>query len=468
MKALAVFASVEEALAKAQTGGGIGGGRWIVAVSGGLDSVVLLRVLAELRPQHGGELVIAHFNHQLRDAESEEDQRSVERLGQELGLPVEVGSTDVRGQLGKGDSLEAVARRCRHEFLAAVARRQAATCVATAHHADDQVELLLMRLVRGAGAGGLGGMPLVARSPVDAGVTLVRPLLNVTREELRALALARGWAWREDVSNTDPARLRNRVRHRLLPWLRAEFGTGIETVLRRNQSLLREQGEALDGVARAWLKSGPREAFESLTVGLQREVLRVQFESAGVAPNFDWIEALRRSVETPVMIEPARQLIRASDGRVRVESAGSGPGGFRAGETWVDLTALDGVVEFGGGRLRWRWWVKSGAEALEGERGPTVGPGEECLDGARVGGRCRLRHWRAGDRFAPLGLGNAAKPKLQDLFTNAGVPVRERRERVLAETADGEIFWVEGLRLGEAAKRTEATARFLRWCWQRP
>lgn len=449
--------------ARGETGLLPDGCRAVVAVSGGLDSVVLARVLAHMRPVHGWALVLAHFHHQLRGADADADQASVEGLGRELGLPVDCGRAAVAEERLQGESLETAARRLRHAFLAAAARRFQSTWVATAHHADDQVELFLLRLLRGAGAGGLGGMPPVAPSPADPGVQLARPLLTVTRATLHACALAQGCSWREDASNADPAFARNRVRHQLLPWLREAFSPGVDAVLERTQEMQRDLADAMEWAAHDWLESGSgRHPFTSLPVGLQREVLRAQFVELGAEARFDWIEAVRTEVGRPVTLAPGRFLARDAAGRLRWVAAPVHATEFLEEERWVSLEGAVGEVTWGGGSLRWQ----RGAEAWAAV--PREGTGRvECLDADRVGAGFRLRHWRPGDRFAPLGLPAGARPKLQDLFINAGVAADERRRRVLAEAAGGEIFWVEGLRLGSAASCASGTRNYLLWQWQR-
>ena len=152
------------------------GARVLVAVSGGVDSMVLLRVLQTLASERGWRLVAAHFNHRLRGAASDGDARFVERAARKLGLECVVESGDVRALARKrGWSVEMAARELRHEFLARTAKRLGIGTVALAHHADDQVELFFLRLLRGAG-GGLAGMKWQSASPADKSVAMIRPL----------------------------------------------------------------------------------------------------------------------------------------------------------------------------------------------------------------------------------------------------------------------------------------------------
>ena len=133
----------------------------------------------------------------------------------------------------------------------------------------------------------------------------------------------------------------------------------------------------------------------------------------------------------------------------------------RLGECLVSLADGRGEVSFGGGALQWRVVEVDGAEW----RASGEGDGEQ-FDGDRIGAGIRLRHWRPGDRFRPIGM--EAAVKLQDLFTNAHIPADQRRRLVIAETRDGDVFWVEGLRIGDLARLTERTRRRLIWQWRRP
>jgi tRNA(Ile)-lysidine synthase len=195
----------------------------LVAVSGGLDSTTLLHTLALLSRRHSLKLWIGHVNHGLRGAESEADQRFVEGLGRARGIPVlscRVDPASLRKDVSSRSrpTLQEAARSLRREALLQMAGSCGADVVATAHHADDQAETVLLRLLRGTGPDGLGGMP--ARSQDGR---FVRPLLAVPRAEIEAFARAEGLLWREDSSNQSPAYSRNRLRSRWVPGLRDDF-----------------------------------------------------------------------------------------------------------------------------------------------------------------------------------------------------------------------------------------------------
>ena len=183
----------------------------VVAVSGGADSVALL---AALRP--AGRLVVAHLNHMLRGEESDADERFVRDLAQGWGLPCRVERIDTLSE-AKGGNLEAVARTARYRWFAEVAANAGAGWIATGHHADDQAETVLHRLIRGTGLQGLRGIAPLRR---DGAAPVVRPLLAIPRADLAAYLAEIGQPYRTDASNADPRFTRNRIRHELLPLLR--------------------------------------------------------------------------------------------------------------------------------------------------------------------------------------------------------------------------------------------------------
>ena len=183
----------------------------LVAVSGGLDSMTLLRVLHALAVRHRWKLTVGHFNHQLRGRSSDADEKLVRRTAAELRLPFVVARADVRKFTEKSRlSIEMAARKLRHEFLARVARERRISVVTLAHHADDQVELFFPACPARRGRRRIGRMKWRSPSPVDGKITLVRPLLDVTRAELREFARENRIRFREDATNARLDLPRNR------------------------------------------------------------------------------------------------------------------------------------------------------------------------------------------------------------------------------------------------------------------
>ena len=222
----------------------------VVAVSGGADSVALLRALHAI---HRGQLVVTHVNHQLRGTESDSDEAFVRELAERLGMAYRMKSVDVGARAARGN-LEATARHVRYEFFAEVAAEVRAEWIATAHSADDQAETVLHRLIRGAGLQGLRGI-------AHKQSTIIRPLLTITRSDVLEYLASLNQSYREDSSNSDLRFTRNRLRHELLPQLKT-FNPDIVTAL--NQ-----------------LASQASEAFEVLESDAERLIAEVELPRAG-------------------------------------------------------------------------------------------------------------------------------------------------------------------------------------------
>lgn len=429
----------------------------LVAVSGGVDSMVLLHVLHSLAGRLGARLAVAHFDHGLRGAASTADARFVQRTAQRLGLECVVERGAVRSLAReRGWSIEMAARELRHDFLARTAKQLGLGVVALAHHADDQVELFFLRVLRGAG-GGLAGMKWRTRSPADPEITLVRPLLDLPKAGLLTFARERKIRFREDASNASDDILRNRVRGELIPFLRERFAAGCERTILRTMEIVGCESEFVQGVAREWFEGKRRVPFAKLSVAVQRQVLCLELVRHGLAADFELVECLRLAPGVKHSWLDA-WLVRQPSGAVtlvRVE-----PPTPHAEPLRLALDGPSGVADYDGVEVA--WCVRPRKPAAPAVRGVA---GRELFDAGLVGASMVLRHWRPGDRFQPSGMAQAVK--LQDLFTNAKVPACERRRRLVAEAAGGRVFWVEGLRISEAFKLRAATALELEWRWQR-
>ncbi len=450
------------------------GRKILVAVSGGADSLVLLHALNSLAAKNRWRISVAHFNHQLRGRASDADEKFVGAAAKKFSLPF----FSERGQVARlaaqsKISVEMAARKLRHEFFARVARAQKITAVALAHHADDQVELFFLRLLRGAGGEGLAGMKWRSPSPADEKIALVRPLLGFSKAEIGAFARANKIGFRDDVTNFSNDFLRNRIRNELLPLLQKKYQPGLAKTVLRLMEITGAEAEFASETAQAWLdnKSGKRKAesgkpepargvarsFDRLPVAVQRKVLQQQLTAAGVISDFDLIEQLRAAPGKFVSIRSGLAVAREAAGKIsRRELLEKS---FKAGELELQFQGRAGRAEFAGRKFRWQ------IQPLKEFRLPVKKNGVEFFDVDKIGGEIVLRHWRAGDRFQPSGMKSAVK--LQDLFVNAKLPAARRRHLILATAADGEIFWVEGLRIGERFKLSPETGCQLIWNWSK-
>lgn len=421
--------------------------RLLIGVSGGVDSICLAHLLWRLNREQPLELVIAHFNHQLRGVAADQDEAFVKAFAANLGTGFVSGRGDVRSTAeASGISVEMAARKLRHHFLASTAQLRGCQHVALAHHADDQAELFFLRLLRGRAGAGLAGMKWSSPSPENPRINLIRPLLNITKQQLIAYAAEHGLQWREDRSNTDLSHERNKIRQKLLPCLRAEFGDPVDLNILRVMEVLGAEKDLVHQLASTWLKQ--RTDFSQLHASVQREVLHLQLLQAGLTPEFEMIEHLRTCPEDPLTIAPGQHLSRNVHGELKISADPSME--FSSERLEIDLTKSKNVC-FGDALLEWSF------QAAKSEKEE----GEEQFDADTVGERITLRYWQPGDRFQPIGMGQPVK--LQDLFTNAQIPPKQRRLALIATTSSGQIFWVEGLRIAETFKITPRTSRFLRW-----
>jgi len=429
----------------------------LVAVSGGLDSMALLHQLHSLAPVNRWRLRVAHFNHLLRGRSSDADERLVRQTARRLGLRCVCASGDVKGHAARtGISIEMAAREMRHEFLARTARQLKIRTVALAHHADDQVELFFLRLLRGAGGEGLAGMKRKSPSPADRAIEVIRPLLDVGKTDLKAYVRKHHIRFREDVSNASLYMQRNRIRHELLPLLRRHYQPSLDRIILRVMEIVGAEADVVTEAARASLgkKKGK---LSDWPVGVQRRVLQLQLQAQGLTADFELIESLRLGAGKLINAAPRVFVMRDEEGRLNFSATPTIT--YGGDQTGVLLGHKSGAATFDGVRFYWRFIQGKGPKLL------TRQPGREFFDATKVGSSIVFRHWRPGDRFQPSGMKTPVK--LQDWFTNQKVPKTRRHELIVASTADGTIFWVEDQRIDERFKLTDSTKRRLTWNWKR-
>jgi tRNA(Ile)-lysidine synthase len=221
----------------------------VLGVSGGADSVAMLRSVLAIKTACGGkgQLFVAHFNHGVRGAEADADQEWLGALCRQVALPFETARAEPVTIQPHGGGWEAAARTARYDFLLRTAERLGARFVAVAHTADDQTETVLHRILRGTGLAGLAGIRPIR--PLSPNVALVRPLLGTTRPEVLAYLADIGQDYRIDQTNRDTRWTRNRLRHELLPLLRELYNSDVDDALRRLALQAGETQEAIAGLA---------------------------------------------------------------------------------------------------------------------------------------------------------------------------------------------------------------------------
>ncbi|MDX9991082.1 MAG: tRNA lysidine(34) synthetase TilS [Anaerolineales bacterium] len=437
----------------------------LVAVSGGADSLALLDCLRESRYP----LLVASFNHRLRP-EAESDLAHVRRMAEAFGLPFVSDAADVAAYArDKGLSTEEAARELRYRFLFRAARQAGAQAVATGHTADDQAETVLMHFLRGAGLSGLKGMPPRVILPAfDSQIALVRPLLGWTRAETEAHCRQKGLEYRIDSTNRDPAYLRNRLRHELLPQLES-YNPQIRQTLAKSALALQGDAELLNSLLdSAWQKSVRAAearfvAFDLLQLGslpaaLRRNLLRrACFHLQPALRDLDFDALARAATLTPSDLAGGLKTILEQDVLYLTNNEAELPTNLpqidEVCQVSCDLYALT-AIQLGKG------WVFT-AQVLEIEDCAltTADPFVAQLDADLAAGRLWLRPFRAGDRFQPLGMAGQTV-KLSDLFINLKILKRLRKNWPVLAVED-EIAWVGGLRMAERFKIKENTRRVL-------
>ncbi len=436
----------------------------VVGVSGGPDSVCLLHLLSELRQTLGVRLHVAHLDHTLRGADSAADAVYVSRLAERLGVPATIETRDVEAyRKEKRLSVEQAAREVRYDFYCDVAQSVGAKRIALGHTEDDQVETILMHVMRGTGLTGLRGMQPMTRWQCTGGTLwLLRPLLDVTRVETEEYCREHGLEPRSDVSNYSPAFLRNRIRHEVIPLLES-CDRGIGAALLRTARGAADDLSFLDGqVTAAWdevVTVQPNgillntSGVLSLHPSLQRHLLRrVVGEILGDLAD---IHAVHIEAMMDALTKQAGKKLTLPRGLVfhvgyqtclvTTEGREVCPLPPLTGKHRLNVPG-DTVV----GGWRARATITTPGSLGEGYRA--------CLDFDQVGADLVVRRRKAGDRFQPLGM--AEPKKLQDFMVDAKIP-RDWRDRVPLVCAARGVAWVVGWRIAEWGKVTDATKQVL-------
>ena len=427
------------------------GDRLAVAVSGGADSVALLRVLLELKAELGVLLSVAHFNHGLRGEQSDADEAFVAELAKETGLELFTGHGDVFEHAKASKlSLEAAARQLRYRLFAQLAREQRLVVVATAHTLDDQAETVLLKFLRGAGTRGLAGIYPAIEGSAD-GPRVVRPLLCVSRQEVESYLTGLGQRWREDESNLDRRFLRNRVRHDLLPLLEREFNPNIRSALndladiaRAEESFWEEATgrELAERAQRAGDAAGSRskprasaslhvDGFAGLPLAVQRRLLKRFADENELTLDFHHIDRLRRCAlgEVPKVELPGGVVVSAAGSRLVLDQDDDVPR-----PPYSCLLPIPGETKIAEAGLRLRAYVVPPNFAREAEPGTLLS-----LD--LVGTQLTIRNWSPGDRFWPAY--SRSEEKLKRLFLERKVPAGDRSSWPVA-LCGAQIVWVRG------------------------
>ncbi|MCH5329722.1 MAG: tRNA lysidine(34) synthetase TilS [Alistipes sp.] len=420
--------------------------RVLLAVSGGVDSMVMMSLFA----RYGCHAVVAHCNFQLRGAESDEDEVLVEREAARYGMEFHNRRFDTLGEMERtGDSMEMAARRLRYEWFYELCESCGCTAIAVAHHIDDSIETFFINLLRGTGLRGLTGI----RNRMGR---VVRPLMFATRKEILEYAVAEGIPYREDSSNVSKKYLRNKIRLGLVPMIR-EINPKFTDLMRTNIDHLTDArffiAKAIELMGRDVVEScGDTDILrpDRIDEGYPRdfviyELLNSRYEFKG-----DTVAALCRSLAegqtgkrfyskdyaacierdgiaiTPIADEDACESQVEADA-IRCYCGNS--------VLYFERTDIDLILDFG------------------------VPENVALLDADKLEWPLTLRRWREGDRFVPFGM--SGRKKVGDFLTDLKTSVREK-QRQFVLVSGGEIVWVVGRRIDDRFRLTSATENVLK------
>jgi tRNA(Ile)-lysidine synthase len=435
------------------------GDRVLVAVSGGPDSVCLLGVLQTLVKDLDLTLHVAHLDHMFRGKESANEALFVSELAKKFGIPTTNEKVDVPAYCReRGLSPQEGAREVRYDFLKRVAKTTDSSHIATGHTANDQAETFLMRLIRGAGASGLSAIPPLREN-------IIRPLIDITREEVLDYLKITGLAFVTDPSNTKPVYTRNRIRMEVLPVLQ-RFNPRIVTTLAAAAGQLRDEDEAVEGYCTTLADSilvqkentvfVKRNEFNTLPPAFRRRLLKKASDLAGVESS----GLSRIQIDEAIMFMAAARtgrtmnlLARLTIGREYdrfVISAQSGTDDFS------HEIMIPGVTVISELRMEIETLV---TDRLTDEQEDINYVWQALFDYDKIGSVLTLRSRYPGDWFCPTGMSGRSK-KIQDYFVDEKVP-RRKRDRVPLLCSGEDILWIVGLRTDERRLPGPATKRVL-------
>ncbi len=444
----------------------------LVAVSGGADSVALLHLLHRLSRRLDFDLRVVHLDHGLRGPASREDARWVRGLADRLEVPCISERRDVPAMRRiTGRSPEDAARMVRYAFLREVSERTGITTVALGHHADDQAETLLLRLIRGGSPRSMGGMRPLRK---EGALNFIRPLLSIRKPELRSYLDKIGQPFREDLTNRDDRYLRNRIRHHLLPLLEAQYSPKIREILVHLAEMERERDDFIVARLRPTLSPVSPSAGPVLDCALFRKLTR--FEQGEVLRDFLWKAGVEKAHRRHFL---------------HLESIIEGPSGRRLNLS-AQITVLkeydrvitvppaappplhplrlpvpgDVVIKEIGARIIAREYPRPGSLAVTQavhlkkywEMYPRGGILKEYLDRDRVIPPFTVRSRLPGDRYSPLGMKGSRTVK--EIMISARVPLTRRHLVPVVEDTE-KILWLAGYRPENRCRVREETKTIL-------
>ena len=443
------------------------GDRIVVAVSGGPDSTALLHVLFLLSEKWRLDLAVAHVNHRFRGDESDREAEAVLDFANRLGLPCDIGVIDVPAYIERtGLNAQSAAREKRYAFLSETARKRGAGKIALAHHADDQAETVLMRLIRGAGITGLAGIP-VRRT--ENGVELIRPLIRIYKRDLESYCRNLNLPVCRDSSNESRKYFRNRIRLDVMPFL-TRYNPKLAEALNRLAETVRSEDDYMEAAAKRALEEIAtldadevkfrRERFVALHVALQRRIIKLilnYLSTYGNKADFSAIETARSVIlsesasNATLDIYEDLRLVREYDeiGFVRPKAAADYAYRIEQGASKLAIPEAQARLSL----------ICLDAKNLDRHAMTHPDRLEAYFDADLIQYPLHVRNRRKGDRMEPFGL-NGTK-KVKDMFIDGKIPpsLRARIPHIL--DASGRILWIPGVRRSRHAPVSDRTSRVL-------
>jgi len=447
----------------------------VAAVSGGADSMAMLHALHLLNRRAGlnWRIVVGHLNHQIRGRAADLDEQLVVEQARQMGLDCRVQRRDIPAIAERsGGSVELVSRQERYAFLEELASQVGATRVALAHQADDQIETVLLNLLRGTGLRGLRGMPVKRPARGDKDIQIVRPVLCFRRRQLRRFLTALSLPWREDRTNYELTARRNVIRNQLLPAMRQVHDGFDQSVLRladNARAVVSYLDQRVQPIVEAMtLERGQVtldcQQVHSLEVPLQWQVLWHAAKRAKVRLGrltFRHVERLaklaRADQATGALSLPGKVTVQKRYGQLVFRNEELiGP--VETFEHPVDLP-LGGEATLPGLDVT----IRTSKQVLDRRSFERFLAGksswEELIDAEKLALPLVLRRWQRGDRFQPLGMDG--EKKVGDFFTDAKVPPMDRRHVPVVCDQRG-IVWLVGYRIDQRVKITSRTRKVVR------
>jgi tRNA(Ile)-lysidine synthase len=442
------------------------GDRLVVGVSAGVDSMVLLHLLSAYRQEFDLSLIVAHVNHGLRPEESEKEMELVKKESERLGFTFEYGQFNVKEfQKAGGISLQDAARRIRFHFFNVLLQKYNANKIALGHHADDQVETVLLRLMRGSGLKGLKGM-----LPIREG-RVIRPLLEVWRREIESFAEEMKIPYLLDSSNLKKNYLRNQLRLSLIPLIEKEYQPNFKKIVLKTSTILREENDYLERETEESYQKIVREGKDTLSFGFS------EYQSLHPAIQWRIIQKMLGRIYTGEMILEEGEWLEVSQIYKKLEQPSPSfllelPHGVclekrydlvLMKKEWVKQIPPFEVELISPGRT-YIEEIEKEVMIEETSRNDKFKdlyglPNVVLLDYQNLQFPLKIRNFRPGDRFQPLGV--KGTQKLKEFFIDHKIPKFER-PRIPLLISGEMIAWVVGYRIDERVKITENTQKVLK------